>query len=66
MGVERQTIKINWITSLGLVVLAGSFYRFRKIIHNLTSAQVRNILIKYGFHNIPRDTQLFVGRPLKK
>lgn len=43
MGVERQTAKINWITSLTMVVMAGTFYRLRNVMKKLTQMQVKDL-----------------------
>lgn len=43
MGVERQNAKINWITSLTMVVIAGTFYRLRNVMKKLTQMQVKDL-----------------------
>jgi hypothetical protein len=48
MGVERQTAKVNWITSLGMIVMAGTFYRLRGVLKRLQGVQVRDLLVRSG------------------
>lgn len=65
MGVERQTAKVNWITSLAMIVAAGTFYRARKMTKHLSSLQIKEFMIKYGFMPNPHTHHNIVGRPLK-
>jgi hypothetical protein len=48
MGVERQTAKVNWITSLAMVVMAGTFYRFRNLLRIASKWQVKDLREKAG------------------
>lgn len=48
MGVERQTAKINWITSLAMIVMAGTFYRLRNVIKNISKWTVKDIRTMAG------------------
>lgn len=54
MGVERQGAKINWLTSLALVVAAGTFYRLRNLTQLLSRTQVKDLMIKLGLLHPPR------------
>jgi hypothetical protein len=65
MGVERQTAKVNWLTSLGMIVLAGTFYRARKLTTNLSGIQIKALLIRYGLMGEPPAHKTIVGKPLK-
>lgn len=65
MGVERQTAKVNWLTSLGMIVLAGTFYRARKLTKNLSGIQIKEILIRHGLMGGPPAHKIIVGRPIK-
>jgi hypothetical protein len=64
MGVERQAAKVNWLTSLGMIVAAGTFYRVRKINKSLSSIQIKDFLVKYGFMGEPVAYQAIVTRSL--
>ena len=48
MGVERQGAKINWFTSLALVVMAGTFYRLRNIFGKVSKIQIKELRAKAG------------------
>lgn len=48
MGVERQTAKMNWLASMGMIVMAGTLYRMRNLTKSLNSRQIKDILEKYG------------------
>lgn len=48
MGVERQGAKVNWLTSLAMIVMAGTFYRIRNITKSFTALKLKEILIKVG------------------
>ena len=48
MGVERQTAKVNWITSLAMIVMAGTFYRLRGVAKKLSVVQVRDLMVRAG------------------
>lgn len=65
MGVERQAAKINWLTSLGMIVAAGTFYRVRNMSKSLSSIQIKDFLINHGFMSQQSHHNLIVGRPLK-
>jgi hypothetical protein len=65
MGVERQTAKVNWLTSLGMIVAAGTFYQARKLSKNLSALQIKDFLIKYGFMNAPPSHKIIVPKSIK-
>lgn len=65
MGVERQTARVNWLTSLGMIVAAGTFYRARKLMKNLSAIQIKDFLVKYGFMGEPPAHNIIVSRPIK-
>jgi hypothetical protein len=64
MGVERQTAKLNWLTSLGMIVMAGTLYRVRKVTKHLSSSRVKDLMIRYGFISEPVNHNIIVGRPI--
>ena len=35
MGVSRKFPKINWLSSFGLIIVAGTIYRFSKLNQRL-------------------------------
>jgi hypothetical protein len=65
MGVERQTAKVNWLTSIGMVVAAGTFYRARKMMKNVSAIQIKDFMIKHGFMGEPPAHKIIVSRPIK-
>ena len=44
MGVQRKTAQVNWIASFGLIILAGTLYRLRKINNVIFKAQISEIM----------------------
>lgn len=40
MGVQRKSAQVNWLASFGLIIVAGTFYRFRKINNVIFKAKV--------------------------
>jgi hypothetical protein len=64
MGVERQTAKLNWLTSFGMIVMAGTLYRVRKVTKHMSSSRVKDLMIKYGFVAEPTNHNIIVGRPI--
>lgn len=48
MGVERQGAKVNWITSFALIVMAGTFYRMRNFLQNMSKYQIKDLREKAG------------------
>lgn len=48
MGVQRQPAQVNWLASFGLIILAGTFYRLRKVNQVLLKSQVKEIMEKIG------------------
>ena len=61
MGVERQTAKMNWISSFGMIVLAGTLFRINKLKANVSKTQVKDMLVKYGLINKPVKCKMIVG-----
>lgn len=41
MGVQRKPAQINWMASFGIIILAGTVYRFRKINQVLFKSQIK-------------------------
>lgn len=48
MGVERQAAKVNWITSMAMIVTAGTLFRLRRLTKSLTSVKAKELLVKLG------------------
>jgi hypothetical protein len=48
MGVQRKPIEVNWLASFGMIVLAGTLYRVRKVNGVLFKAQMKDIMQKLG------------------
>jgi hypothetical protein len=48
MGIERKNPNINWLASFGLIILAGTFYRFRKINKKLMQAKIQDLMNQAG------------------
>jgi hypothetical protein len=65
MGVERQTAKVNWLSSLAMIVTAGTLYRVRNLTKSLSATQIKDILAKYGFMNSAGKYSAIVGQQVK-
>jgi hypothetical protein len=50
MGIERKNPNINWFASFGLIILAGTFYRFRKINKTLMQAKIKDLMDNSGMN----------------
>lgn len=48
MGVERQTAKINWMSSVAMVVIAGTFYRLRNSMKTISKWTVKDLRARAG------------------
>ena len=48
MGVQRKPMEVNWLASFGLVILAGTLYRVRKVNGVLFKAQMKDIMHNLG------------------
>jgi hypothetical protein len=55
MGVERQAAKINWITSLAMIVAGGTLFRLRNVARQLSKLHVRELRERAG--------QIYAGKP---
>jgi hypothetical protein len=66
MGVERQTAKVNWLTSLAMIVTAGTFYRSRKLLKEISATQISDLLVRYGLMNETKHSMNIIGKPVKK
>lgn len=58
---ERQTAKMNWLASMGMIVMAGTLYRMRSLTKSLNSRQIKEILEKYGLMNGAVKNKSIVG-----
>ena len=43
MGIARKVPKINWLSSFGLIILAGTLYRVSKINRKIMEVQIKNL-----------------------
>jgi hypothetical protein len=50
MGIERKNPNINWLASFGLIILAGTFYRFRKVNKKLMQAKIQDLMDGAGMN----------------
>lgn len=41
MGVQRKSAQINWLGSFGMIILAGTFYRARKVNQMLFKKEMK-------------------------
>ena len=48
MGVQRKPAQVNWLASFGLIILAGTLYRVRKVNSILFKTQIKEITHKLG------------------
>ena len=48
MGVQRKPMQVNWLASFGLIILAGTLYRVRKVNSFLFKAQMKEVMAKLG------------------
>ncbi len=53
MGVERQSAKVNWITSFAMIVAAGTLFRAKRMMKHISNTQIRDLLIRFGLINRP-------------
>jgi hypothetical protein len=49
-----------------MIVMAGTFYRGRKVLKEISATQIKDLLVKYGLMNDTKNTMNIIGRPLKK
>ncbi len=68
MGVQRKPIEVNWLTSFGMIILAGTLYRVRKVNGVLFKAQMKDIMQKLGLRlfNAEKPSILNDQIPLKR
>ena len=48
MGVERQGARINWLSSIAMIVMAGTAYRMRNVFKKIGNITVRDMKEKAG------------------
>lgn len=48
MGVQRKPAQVNWLASFGLIILAGTLYRVRKVNSVLFKTQMKDIMHRLG------------------
>lgn len=66
MGVERQTAKMNWISSFGMIVAAGTLFRIKRIMKSVSKTQVKDIMERYGFTNSQVKENVIVRQKIKE
>ncbi len=68
MGVQRKPIQVNWLASFGMIILAGTLYRVRKVNTVLFRAQMKDIMQKLGLrlYNPQKPSILNSYIPFKK
>ncbi len=40
MGVQRKATQVNWLISFGMIILAGTLYRVRKVNNVIFKAKM--------------------------
>ena len=48
MGIPRKIPKLNWLTSFGLIIVAGTFYRLSSLNRRLMRTQLNDIWESMG------------------
>lgn len=48
MGVQRKSVQVNWLASFGLIILAGTFYRVRKVNNKIFKTKMNDLMQKLG------------------
>jgi hypothetical protein len=55
------------MTSLAMIVMAGTFYRLRNVTKYLSKTQINDLMIKMGFqHSAKQEMPSIIPRPLNK
>jgi hypothetical protein len=66
MGIERKNPNINWLASFGLIILAGTFYRFRKINKKLMQAKIQDLMNEAGMSVFSKSKpNLYISSEIK-
>ena len=64
MGVERQAAKINWITSLAMIVTAGTLFRMTGLFSKFKNISVKEMKEKAGLMYGAQVQRGIVPRPV--
>ena len=66
MGVERQAAKINWLTSLAMIVTAGTLFRFSRLFSKFKKVTVKEMKEKAGLMYGAKVQRGIVPRPVSQ
>lgn len=65
MGVERQGAKVNWLSSIAMIVMAGTAFRMRNMFKKIGNVKVNDVKEKIGLmYRGPPQQKSIVPKPV--